>query len=218
MIISKPGDLVGIYATKLHRYRVGIFIDDTRIAILYERGKGINSELFSLVDKNCDSSSRLSQLEYKNEYTIDDIFELDYELYNLNIFTKAKEFDRAAAEYLDIIKYNLSQLDTFKVGEIIKFEGYKVFDRYVLYHHHVIYSDEERCLVIHKSGEPELKSGVVIESIVCEESLLEKASFRRISKELSYENTYTARYYYYILFILFFIFYFFSIYLESRTR
>ena len=54
-------------------------------------------------------------------------------------------------------------------------------------------SDEEKCKVIHKSGEPDLKSLMVAISIVSEDGLLEKASFRKIYKETTFEGTYTAK-------------------------
>ena len=53
--------------------------------------------------------------------------------------------------------------------------------------------DEERCKIIHKSVEPDLKSLMVAISIVSEDGLLEKASFRKIYKETTFEGTYPPK-------------------------
>ena len=142
MIIAKPGDMVGLFATKANKFRVGLFLDESRIAVIYERGLGADNQLLDLLAKTCQDSKSLGNVETKDVVNFEDFLNMDFELYNLNVFAKAKEFDSSPAQYLEIIKHNLNQLESFKVGDIIKFEGYRIFDAYVLYHHHAIFTGE----------------------------------------------------------------------------
>jgi hypothetical protein len=79
-----------------------------------------------------------SKIESKNnELSLEELDNLKYEKFG-NLFEYPKQFNQTAAEYIDIIEFNLSQLDSFEVGDIIKFEGFKLFGAFVLYHHQAI--------------------------------------------------------------------------------
>jgi hypothetical protein len=130
------GGIIGIHGNKRHNFRIGIFLDNFRIGTLYERNKSLNIDLFDIIFEN---SKRISKIKYNNELCIEDLSKCTYEIYNLNLF-KIHHFKKNPEEFLEIIKFNLSKLDTFNLGDIIKFEGFKLFDKFVLYHHHAIFS------------------------------------------------------------------------------
>lgn len=139
----------------------------------------------------------LSTLKLPDEVAIDSMPKDTYEIYNINIYTTPKIFERSVSEFFEILRINLNQLGQLVEGDIVKMQGMKLTEKLALYHHHAIYSDAKKCKVIHKWGELnklEIVKNICGEKFECvgvrEDNLLEVAVFREISVSNCYDQQY----------------------------
>jgi hypothetical protein len=72
-----------------------------------------------------------------------------FEIYNINIFKTPLVYEKSTKEFIDILKYNLRQLQSLAVGDIIKMNGLKILNRFVLYHHHAIYTGKSILILVY---------------------------------------------------------------------
>jgi hypothetical protein len=91
-----------------------------------------------------------NNIRFSIEHSISSLQTNRFEIYNINVFNSPKFYEINLSQFIDILKYNLNQLQSFIEGDIIKMKGTKLWNRFVLYHHHAIYSDVNKCKIIHK--------------------------------------------------------------------
>lgn len=94
-----------------------------KLLVLYEKGKGINSELF---DKLMSIKSLTKEVLMRESNLIEGATKLEnlekeliFDLYILNILN-IKECQ--PNELIKILRFNLNQIETLEEGDIIKFE------------------------------------------------------------------------------------------------
>lgn len=115
------------------------------------------------------------------------IFELPNELYcdvyEMNLFEIKSSSPNSI---LQVLKHNLSIIDTLEEGDVVKFER-------GLYSHQALLTDLSRMIVTHRSGEPENPGNFYIASNsilgiptekaqVTEDFIIEVAGYRRLFK------------------------------------
>lgn len=74
------------------------------------------------------------------EYSMEQLQDESFEIYKINIYTTPKLFEKQTSEFFTILKANLTQIQRLVIGDIVKMNGLKVMDTFVLYHHHAIFT------------------------------------------------------------------------------
>lgn len=129
----------------------------------------------------------LLSLELTDVYDLKDEIEekckMGYFIHSINLFETSKN-NRNMTEFLENMQHNLTFMNTFENGDIIKFER-------GLYSHHAVLTDDQKMLVVHRYGEPE-RPGSFLQSMfsvsgipspkakVVKDFLVEVAGYRRV--------------------------------------
>lgn len=104
---------------------------------MYEKGKGIDTGVFTKVlsIKNITKES-LKSMNTPVDNTAHltsfrDVKQLECDVYKLNVFETSKENFIKPYDLIQVLKYNLNQIESLEEGDIISFER-------SFYHHHAL--------------------------------------------------------------------------------
>jgi hypothetical protein len=61
--------------------------------------------------------------------------ELNWCKFQTNVFKVMQTYKIEPDHYLKVLKHNLNSMNSLKNGDIVKMEGFKALDTFVLYHH-----------------------------------------------------------------------------------
>jgi len=148
----------------------------------------VNTKNFDILRKASNLTRQsLASLEFSDVYDLKDQIEekckMGYFMHSINLFETSKK-NRNMAEFLENMQHNLSFMNTFEKGDIIKFER-------GLYTHHAVLTDDHKMMVVHRYGEPErpgsfLQSLISVSGVpspkakVVKDLLVEVAGYRRV--------------------------------------
>lgn len=168
-----------------------IYLGEHNFLTAYEKSQGVIQDSIEYLQKNLDASkykangynnANVTTLVNYKSFKSDAVF---YK-YDLNIFTTALSNRMKTSDLINIIEFNLNQIEQLEVGDIIMFER-------GLYHHSALLIDYEHMLCIHRSGEPDNPGDLAIASSsllgiptakasVTEDHLIEIAGYSRLKK------------------------------------
>lgn len=172
-------------------WKLLIYLGEQSLLTAYENGTGTIQSSFDYLTSNLDPS-KFQVNNFKNENVKTLIYYKAHESdaifykYDLNIFTTASFNKMKTLDLIDIIKFNLNQIEQLEEGDIIMFErGF--------YHHSALLIDSTHMLCIHRSGEPDNPGDLAIASAsllgmptakasVTEDHLIEIAGYSRLKK------------------------------------
>jgi len=86
----------------------------------------------------------LSSILFNDEIRISSLNKSDYEVYSTNIFTTPNKYGIELAQFFDILRKNLHNIQKLMVGEIVKMKGLKISEKVAIYHHHALFTDAKR--------------------------------------------------------------------------
>jgi hypothetical protein len=180
-----------------------IYLGNGKVGPLFEKGKGVHEKFWNTLlekSKSLLTSKILIELDSPDICNLLTDFSaprLEFYIYQLHVFQTYK--GNNITVFLDTLKYNLTQIETFDEGDVIAFKR-------TGYHHHAILTDKSRMFVTHRYGEPENAaapltiSGSVLgfptdKALVSEDHLVEIAGYRKMFKSNeSYDRMHLPRF------------------------
>ena len=170
-----------------------VYLGKQNLLVLFEKGNGLIKDSIQYITKNLDSKKLELNINQKtdlqlilvNQYKA---FQSDAQFYkyDLHLFTTANNNKMKSADLLQILQFNLCQIDQLEEGDIIMFErGF--------YHHSAVLTDQLHMMCIHRSGEPDYQGDFMIASTsllgipaakasVTEDHLIEIAGYSKLKK------------------------------------
>lgn len=193
----QEGDLIALYGDETNKFRLLISLDEKRAVLIYDLAKGVVGNIISTINNVCKEEISLGTLRLPNEIDLTTLEKDSYEIYNFNIYTTPKLFEKTFTDFFEVLKKNLIEIQRLIEGDIVTMHGLKFMDKFAIYHHHAIYSDAKKCKVIHKWGELnkiEIVRNLLGETFdnigVREDNLIEVAIFREIQVNNCYDEKY----------------------------
>jgi len=127
----KSGDLVALYQDC---FRLSIAISNTNV-VVFNSHKKLHLEVLDYICNYLSRNKNFSSLNYPSE----EIKKNEYEIYKTNIFLASENNGKTVHELIYFLKINLSKIQHYEEGDILKMPGLKIFGS-PLYNHHIIYS------------------------------------------------------------------------------
>ena len=101
---------------------------------------GIVGNIINTINNVCKEEIGLGTLRLPNEIEIATLVKDSFEIYNFNIYTTPKLFEKTFSDFFEVLKKNLIEIQRLVVGDIVTMHGLKFMDKFAIYHHHAIYS------------------------------------------------------------------------------
>lgn len=143
--VVETGDLIGLYGDSTKEFGLAIALDMNRAVQIFNNATGIRIDIIRLMIKN---KQILSTIVFNDEIILEKLTKSEYEVYSTNIYTTPIKYDKTLPDFFDILRQNLQLIQQLAVGDIVKMKGLKIFDKFALYHHHVIFSDSKRFKIV----------------------------------------------------------------------
>ena len=169
-------------------WKLLVYLGDRILLVLFELGKGLFHNSIQYL-QYLDIEKQNFEQKYKAdlELILIDQYQsvrsdAQFYKYNLNLITTASNNKMKYADLLQIIKFNLLEIDQLEEGEVIRFDrGF--------YHHSAVLTDKLHMLCIHRScdGYSTVASasclGIpTVKASVSENHLIEIAGFSKLKK------------------------------------
>jgi hypothetical protein len=170
-----------------------VYLGEQNLLVLFEKGNGLIKDSIQYISKNLDNKKPKFDIKQKTNLQLILVnqykafrSEAQFYKYDLNLFTTANNNKMKSADLLQILQFNLCQIDQLEEGDIIMFER-------GLYHHSAVLTDQLHMMCIHRSGEPDNPGDLMIASTsllgiptakasVTEDHLIEIAGYSKLKK------------------------------------
>ena len=170
-----------------------VYLGEQNLLVLFEKGNGLIKDSIQYISKNLDNKKPKFDIKQKTNLQLILVnqykafrSEAQFYKYDLNLFTTANNNKMKSSDLLQILQFNLCQIDQLEEGDIIMFER-------GLYHHSAVLTDQLHMMCIHRSGEPDNPGDLMIASTsllgiptakasVTEDHLIEIAGYSKLKK------------------------------------
>jgi hypothetical protein len=174
-------------------WKLLVYLGEQDLLVLFEKGYGIIKDSIEYIFKNMEIKNPKFDLKQKTDLQLILVnhykaiqSDAQFYKYDLNLFTTAYSNKMKSVDLLQILQFNLCQIDQLEEGDIIMFErGF--------YHHSAVLTDQLHMMCIHRSGEPDNQGDFMIASTsllgipaakasVTEDHLIEIAGYSKLKK------------------------------------
>lgn len=210
---TQVGKYVGISDQKNKCWKFALYLGNETLLVLYEKGKGTNVAVFEKLknikpltkESLTKSVSSESFSDSENRIDLKNLSDqvylaphMEYFIYAINLFDTSSANSVKAEQTLDVLKYNLDQIESLDEGDVIAFER-------SFYEHHALLTDVSRMIVTHRSGEPENPGNSFMisssllglpteKALVSEDFLMDVADYRKLyNSNHKYDSRYPPR-------------------------
>jgi hypothetical protein len=125
------GDILFVNKDNLNNLRLMVYIGDWNVVCVYEFQKYFDTDMFLNVLKNENKNFGSKLISLKNTNMI-------WNKCTANLMSDQIEHKIDFNNFKQIFQHNMKCVDSLKTGDVVKLEGYKLFDSYVTYHHTVL--------------------------------------------------------------------------------